>query len=128
MNYPSFEGLTLLAPESGQGYQINVKAGESRIMLIKQECNGFSYSSSFSEQVLMSDESLIEKCLAEGTQNDRAEGIYQKYLSHSGGIMYVYMNETGDKTLQEELGLNLEGLRVDGQDEQTKVNILIGPG
>lgn len=76
----------------------------------------------------MSDESLIEKCLAEGTQNDRAEGIYQKYLSHSGGIMYVYMNETGDKTLQEELGLNLEGLRVDGQEEQTKVAILIGPG
>lgn len=62
----------------------------------------------------MSDENLIAKCLQDGTQNDRTEGIYQKYLSHSGGILYVYRNETEDKTLKEELGLNLEGLRVDG--------------
>lgn len=128
MNYPKFEGLTLLTPESGNGYQVSVKAGDSRIILIKQDCQGFSYSSSYSSQVLMSDDSLISKCLEEGTQNDRADGIYQKYLSHSGGIIYVYKNETDDKTLKEELGLNLEGLRVDGQEDQTKVDILIGPG
>lgn len=63
---------------------------------------------------MMSDENLVAKCLEEGTQNDRSAGIYQKYLSHSGGILYVYKNETKDKTLKEELNLNLEGLRIDG--------------
>lgn len=128
MNYPKFEGMELLSPESGDGYQVSVKAGETRTILIKQDCKGYSYASSFSSQVLMSYDNLIEKCLEEGTQNDRADGIYQKYLSHSGGIIYVYKNETGDKTLKEELGLNLEGLRVDGQEDQSKVDILIVPG
>jgi hypothetical protein len=30
--------------------------------------------------------------------------------------MFVYTNETTDKKLEETLGLDLEGLRIDGQD------------
>jgi len=114
MNYTAFDGLTLLAPEKGSTYEVTVEAGQTRVILIKQSCGGFSMASSYSSMVLKSEGALIEECLADGQQNDRAEGIYQKYMQHSGGIIYVYKNETEDKTLSEELGFNLEGLKIDG--------------
>jgi hypothetical protein len=35
VTYPSFEGLTLMEPESGAGYDVLVKAGETKIILLK---------------------------------------------------------------------------------------------
>ena len=35
VNYPSFDGLTLMEPESGTGYDVLVKAGSTKIILIK---------------------------------------------------------------------------------------------
>lgn len=51
-------------------------------------------------------------------------------MQHSGGLIFVYVNETEDKVLHEELGLNLTGLKIDDQDEdnQEKVEIELGPG
>lgn len=76
----------------------------------------------------MGDDSLIAKCLAEGEKTERATDIYVMKLQHSGGIIYVYKNETSGSTLNEELGLELTGLVIEDQDDQTMVNIDIGPG
>ena len=35
VDYPKFEGLTLMEPESGNGYSVLVPAGETKIILIK---------------------------------------------------------------------------------------------
>lgn len=48
VNFPKFEGLTLMEPESGNGYDVLVAAGETKIVLIKQSCRGYGYSMSFS--------------------------------------------------------------------------------
>ena len=40
-----------MEPESGNGYSVLVAAGETKIILIKQSCRGYGYSSSFSSSV-----------------------------------------------------------------------------
>lgn len=42
--------------------------------------------------------------------------------------MFVYKNTSEGSTLEETLGLNLEGLKVEGQEDQSKVEIILGPG
>ena len=76
----------------------------------------------------MGDGPLIAKCLEEGEKTERATDIYVMKLQHSGGIIYVYKNDTSGSTLNEELGLELTGLCIEDQDYQTMVNIDIGPG
>ena len=130
VEFPKFEGLTLMAPESGNGYEVSVPAGETKVVLIKQDCRGYGYSMSFSSSIEMDDSVLIQKCIDEGEKAERGEGIYAQKLQHSGGLIFVYKNETQDKKLSEELGLDLTGLRIDGQaeDDQSMVKITIGPG
>ena len=41
--------------------------------------------------------------------------------------MYLYVNETSDKILKEEMGFKLEGLAIEGQEDQEKVEIELGP-
>jgi len=74
----------------------------------------------------MGDGPLIAKCLEEGEKTERATDIYVMKLQHSGGIIYVYKNDTSGSTLNEELGLELTGLCIEDQDDQTMVNIDIG--
>ena len=69
---------------------------------------------SYSSSIEMDDSALIQKCLDEGEKGERGDGIYAVKLQHSGGLIFVYKNETADKKLSEELGLDLTGLRVDG--------------
>ena len=76
----------------------------------------------------MGDGALIDKCLAEGQKTERATDIYVVQLQHSGGIIMVYKNETDGSKLTEELGLDITGLCIEDQDDQTKVDIEIGPG
>jgi len=72
--------------------------------------------------------SLITKAIEEGEKAERGDGVYCMKLQHSGGIIMVYKNDTDGQVLNEELGLELTGLEVDGQDDQTKVVVKIGPG
>lgn len=113
VTFNSFEGLTLMEPESGMQYDVLVKAGITKIILIKQSCRGYSKSYSYSSSVQMGDDALIGKCLAEGEKTERATGIYVVKLQHSGGIIYVYKNETSKSTLNEELGFELTGLVIE---------------
>jgi hypothetical protein len=69
---------------------------------------------SYTCQVLMGEGSLLAKCKEEGKKTPRADGIYQLSLKHEGGIVYIYVNETGDQTLTEELGLEMKGLKIEG--------------
>jgi len=43
MNFPKFEGMKLLPPDAGEGYQISVKAGDTRVVSVKLDCQGYSY-------------------------------------------------------------------------------------
>lgn len=115
--FKTFQGLTFLAPESGNSFNITVDSGSKYCVACKQSVKGYQMSKSFSCQVLMGEGSLIQKCKDEGKKTPRADGIYQMSLKHEGGIIYIYINETEDQTLTEELGLEMKGLKVEGQDD-----------
>lgn len=99
------KGQTFLAPEEGKAFNIAVDSQSKYCVACKQDIKGYSMSKSFSSQVLMGEGSLVQKCKDEGKKTPRADGIYQMSLKHEGGMMYIYMNETKDQTLTEELGL-----------------------
>ena len=71
MTYPKFKGMTLLPPFSGEGYEVSVKSGESKVIMIKLDCKGYSYSSSYSDSIILSDEALVQKCLDESEAQER---------------------------------------------------------
>lgn len=48
-------------------------------------------------------------------------------MQHTGGIFFVYKNDSNDKTLKEEITFDVDGLVVEGQ-EDFKVVIELGPG
>lgn len=42
--------------------------------------------------------------------------------------MFIYKNDSTDKVLVEKLGLKMDGLVIEGQEDQTGVEVKIGPG
>jgi hypothetical protein len=48
-------------------------------------------------------------------------------MQHTGGIFFVYKNDSSDKILKEEITFDVEGLVVEGQDD-FKVVLELGPG
>jgi hypothetical protein len=62
-----------------------------------------------------------------GQQKIRGDGITQFSMQHTGGIIFVYKNESTDKILKEEIIFDVDGLVVEGQDD-FKVVVELGPG
>ena len=88
--FPTFEGLELMAPESGNGFKVTVPPQYSRLIIIKQSVNGYSMSKKYSYRLLMGENALYKQCLAEGKRKERAPGINQYLLQHQGGILIIY--------------------------------------
>jgi len=88
----------------------------------------YSMAYSFSHKVTLGSGALVKECIESGEVAERADGIIQHTLGHSAGVMFVYTNSTTDKELDETLGLNLEGLRIDGQENQSEVKVSCKPG
>jgi hypothetical protein len=47
-DFTAFDGCKLLEPESGSAYDIEVEAGQTRIVTIRQACGGYSLGMSYS--------------------------------------------------------------------------------
>ncbi len=57
VTYTKFEGLKLMKPYKGESYELEVKPGESKTLLIKQVDNkGYALASASTVQVQMSDD------------------------------------------------------------------------
>jgi len=48
-------------------------------------------------------------------------------MQHTGGILFVYKNDSSDKTLKEEITFDVEGLEIEGHNE-SRVVVDLGPG
>lgn len=127
VNYPSFEGLSILDHDTN-GYTLECGPGETKVIIIRASCGGYSYSSSYSQQVELGDSAVEEECLATGKQTERAEGIVQYFLWHSAGIMIIYKNDSAGQTLTETLKFQLKGLQIEGQENQEEVTVTVAPG
>lgn len=47
-DFMQFENVELLPPEEGKSYKVKVESGETKHIIIKLGCNGFSLSKSYS--------------------------------------------------------------------------------
>jgi hypothetical protein len=52
--------------------------------------------------------------------------VYQ--LQHDDGICFFYKNDTSDKVLKETVTFTLEGLKIEGQKDNSVVEINLNPG
>ncbi len=61
-------------------------------------------------------------------QTKQQVDIFQYSLKHSGGMAYLYENNTTNKTLEEKLKFKMEGLEIVGNESAQEVQIKIKPG
>merc|ERR1712100_456466 len=69
--YTTFDGCTLMAPESGTSVDLEAAPGEKRIAVIKNSLDGYSYGYSYTRRVIMDDGGLEEKCIEQGQKAQR---------------------------------------------------------
>jgi len=92
-------------------------------------------SSSTTSQVIPGTKNLAKMCIEQGKKAPRPDtetgahvDIYQYSLQHGGGIAYLYVNETNDKTLEEEIEFQLVGLELEENPGETTIEIKVLPG
>ena len=109
VTYTRFNGLELVKPYTGSGYEVLVPPLQKKIVLLKQT-NPTSYSLSFtySSTIILTTEALKRRAKEKGKMTTRKDpltnepvNIFVYSFKHGGGICYLYMNETTDKTLEE---------------------------
>jgi hypothetical protein len=104
-------------------YTLICKAGQEAIFIMKKNVNHSAYARTYTEIVILEKDSLIKKALAEGEKQERCKDIYFYQLKHAGGITLVYQNKTKDKTIVEDLDLDMKGLEI--VDNKGKPNIKV---
>lgn len=78
----------------------------------------------------MSDDTMVEDCIANGTKQKRGDGlpIFCYYTIGATGGCVVYKNETEDKTLEEKLSLELTGFKTPDYADHSNIPVCVGPG
>ena len=77
------------------------------MVLMRQSPKGFSYGSSFSYGMTLSDDILVDECIAAGNAAKRADDITQYSMSHGKGYILVYKNDSQDKILFETINFDI---------------------
>lgn len=65
-DFLKFDKVELMAPEAGNAYKVRVESGQTRQVLLKFGCNGFSVSKSYSYILVKNEDSLYKECLGKG--------------------------------------------------------------
>ena len=66
VKYPKFDGLTLVAPEQGDSFKMEVPPGEQKLVMIKGALSGYSLRMTYTSQLFWGEESLTQQCLETG--------------------------------------------------------------
>ena len=127
--------MEFLPPESGQSYDIVVPPGKTKTIIIKCDPEGYSMSSSTTTQVIPGSANLEQLALEKGKKNPRPcpetgdhFEIYQYSYQHGGGHCYLYVNNTTDKVLEEEIEFTLQGLEIEGKPGENSIEVIVNPG
>lgn len=73
VNYTKFEGLEMVKPQQGQGYEVLVKPGETKCILIRCDPEGYAMSASTMTSIVQGGKKLKELCLAQGKRAPRPD-------------------------------------------------------
>ena len=124
-----------MKPNTASSYDISVAPGGRKMILIRCHEDGYGMGSSCQTSIVMGGKALKESCRNTGKKNSRPDPetgdpkeIYQYSLQHSDGVCYLYVNETKDETIEEEIEFKLTGLEIEGKPGETKLEIVVGPG
>ena len=130
VKYETLEGLELLGNDvQGQGYELTVKPGTSKCIVIRASFEGTKFSASTSQAVYHGTTMLKQMCL-EANQKEPIDGddISRYQYQHPAGFFYLYVNRSSNKRLEETLKFQLEGLEIEGQEDNENVALVVGPG
>jgi len=94
VTYTRFQGLELVKPFSGDGYEVLVKPQQNKIVLLRQtNPTSYNLSFTFSSTILLNTEALKHRAQSKGkltVRKDPVSGnpvnIYVRTLKHGGGI------------------------------------------
>lgn len=114
---------------------MSVPPGGTKMILIHCDPEGYGMSSSAQTSIVHGGKKLRELTKSQGKKNARpdpengeARDIYQYSYQHSDGVCYLYVNETSDLTLEEEVEFQLQGLEIEGKPGESTIEIVVGPG
>ena len=130
VRYGTLKGLELLGKAAQEkSYELIVEPGASRCIVLRASFAGTSSSTSTSQAVHHGPAMLKKMCLEANDKEPIAGDAISKYkYTHSGGFFYLYVNHSSDKRLEETLQLQLEGLKVAGQEDNETVKLVVEPG
>ena len=105
------------------------------MVLIKCDPEGYGMSASTMTSIQQGGKKLKELCLSDGKKAPRPDPdtgeqneIYQYSYQHSEGICYLYVNDSSNLTLDEEIEFKLTGLEIEGSPGENRVAFELGPG
>ena len=92
-------------------------------------------SSSSATNVIPGGDQLERLCLQQGKKARRDDpdtgdqyDIFVYSYKHGGGMAYLYVNETTNKTLEESVEWQLKGLEIEGKPGETELEFSVKPG
>jgi len=137
VKYTKFSGLKLLPPYSGSSYQIEIKPGEEKIILIKRvDTKDFSLAYSSNTNFKFGKKSLVNLAKQKGTKSNRKDpklnievDIVVYTYKHSLGLCFYYENNTTDRKLEENVRIKATGVEiVDYESSVNMISIILAPG
>ena len=74
-DFIKFDKCELISPEAGNSYKVRVDSGQTKQIVLKFGCNGFSVSKSYSYILVKKEDFLYKDCLRRGQKQERCPGI-----------------------------------------------------
>ena len=114
VNYKNFDGYSLLPPYSGGRFHVEVKPGESKIVLIKrldliESNNNIVF---YRSNLFYGRETLLKLTKKKGIKKQRVDketgkevDINVYIFKHDFGVCYLYRNKTNNMTLKEKVNI-----------------------
>ena len=138
-NYQNFDGYKLLYPYSGSSFYIEVKPGETKIIIIKRleliESNNIEVF--YRSNLLYGNESLYELTKKRGRKKKRIDkktgkktNINVYIYKHDFGICFLYRNKTNAMLLNEKINIEnntnidfSEENKADTKNKEIKISV-----
>ena len=116
-NFTLFQGLTILENE-GPCYTLEVGPGETKVILIRANLDGFTQQHTISQEVHHSKQMLKRICIENNSKVQRnGVEVYVYSLNHDGGVFYLYINKTTKYNFKEEIIYDFPSYQVEKSPE-----------
>lgn len=129
LEFDKFEKLKMCAPYSGKRFDVSVGPLNTEIVLIKA-MRGANFAPGLSTQnVILGNKALKKIAIQENFKVNRiGEQVVIYKAWHENGFVTLYQNKSRNILYSEIVHYELEGMVIDGIEEEKTVFVKIGPG